>query len=473
MTNHTPKEPMSMSDPLDDFFTRERSAVQAAAADELHWERIVELGSARRPRRNHFLSMAAAAAVLVLAVGAGALVSRSGDTPSAPITGPSHPSPAPTSPAAHTSTPSPTATASTARTLAPVPSSFTVVSISTARAGYLVALGQVDCGTARCAALAASSDNGGRWGLLHSFADLGLRVAAPGAPFAAGPSVREVRFASSSVGWVFGQTSLRTTDGGLTWQDYPHPGGQVLGLETDGRDVVLTTANGCGAQSCPGPVSVVRAPVSAAAATDVAGTVGVGATVTGAAITWHAGHAYVSPASTASAAQSAPGPVVVRPDGLHAAGPARCGNGLGGVQLVGPAAGSALFATCAASGAMSHLGYAVLASTDSGLTWRSVSTDALVLVDARIVSFAAADSATLLAVSGGAPDVHGSMSRSSDGGLTWAAPAQGPPLPNLGWAWVGAPGGSTFFAISADGSGSLWRSTDRGQTWEAVAIAGH
>jgi hypothetical protein len=101
-----------------------------------------------------------------------------------------------------------------------------------------------------------------------------------------------------------------------------------------------------------------------------------------------------------------------------------------------------------------------------------VSTDALILVDARTVSFAASDSGTLLAVSGGAPDVHGSMSRSSDGGVTWATPGQAPPLPALGWAWVGAPGGPTFYAISADGSGSLWRSTDRGQTWEPVAIAG-
>lgn len=472
MTNHTPNEPVPMSDPLDDFFTRERASVQAADADELHWERIVELGSVRSPRRNLFLSVAAAAAVLVLAIGAGALVNRTNNTPSGNLTGSTHPAPAPTSPARPTGTPSATATVSNPPPLGPVPTSFTLVSISTARAGYLVALGQVDCGAGRCAALAASSDNGGHWGLLHSFADRGLRVAAAGAPFAAGPSVREVRFASASVGWVFGQSSLRTTDGGHTWQDYPHPGGQVLALETDGRDVVLTAANGCSAQSCPGPVSVVRAPVSAAAATDVAGTVGAGATVTGAPITWHAGHAYVSPAATPIAGRSAPGPVVVRPDGLHAAGPARCGNGLGGVQLVGPASGSVLFATCAASGAMSHLGYAVLASSDAGLTWRSVSTDALILVDARTVSFAAADSGTLLAVSGGAQDVHGSMSRSNDGGVTWATPPQAPPLPALGWAWVGAPGGPTFYAISADGSGSLWRSTDRGQTWEAVAIAG-
>ena len=472
MSNHTPKEPVSMPDPLDDFFTRERASVQAAAADER------PLGAHRRARQR----WQAAPEPLPLGGGCRCRTGTRGGCGRAreshqrhairPGHRARHQSPAPTSPVRHTGSPSPTTTPSSPHTLAPVPSSFTLASISTARAGYLVALGQVACGSGRCAALAASSDNGAHWGLLHSFADRGLRVADRSAPFGTGPSVGEVRFASPSLGWVFGQTSLRTTDGGLTWQDYPHPGGQVLSLETDGHDVVLTTANGCGAQSCPGPVSVVRAPVSAPAATDVAGTVGSGMTLTGAPITWHAGHAYISPAATATAGHSAPGPVVLRPDGLHAAGPARCGNGLGGVQLVGPAAGSVMFATCADSGAMGHFGYAVLASSDAGVTWRPVSTDALLLVNVPIVSFAAADSTSLLAVSGGKPDLHGSMSRSGDGGVTWANPAQAPPLPNLGWAWVGAPGGSTYYAISADGSGSLWRSTDRGQIWQAVAIAG-
>jgi hypothetical protein len=45
-------------------------------------------------------------------------------------------------------------------------------------------------------------------------------------------------------------------------------------------------------------------------------------------------------------------------------------------------------------------------------------------------------------------------------------------MPDRGWAWVGAPGGPSFYAISADPAPSLWRSTDRGQTWSAVRIAG-
>ena len=65
------------------------------------------------------------------------------------------------------------------------------------------------------------------------------------------------------------------------------------------------------------------------------------------------------------------------------------------------------------------------------------------------------------------------MSLSSDGGATWRDPRSAPPLPDHGWAWVGAPGGATFYALSGDGSGVYWKSTDRGETWSRVAVAGH
>jgi hypothetical protein len=280
-----------------------------------------------------------------------------------------------------------------------------------------------------------------------------------------------VRFASPSVGWVFGGAAMRTTDGGRTWQDYPHPGGDVIDLETDGRDVVLTAASSCAAGSCRGPISVVRAPVSAMGATDVIGTIDGSTVVSGAAITWHGGRAYVSPIVQRSPGAAPTGPVVVRPDGLHPAGPQGCGNGEGS-QLVAPAAGTTLFAVCPSSGAAGHVGYAIESSADGGATWRPVSSDRLVLVDAGHTSFAAADGSSLLAVSGGSPDLHGSMMVSTDGGATWAPPTGAPSLPAKGWAWVGAPGGPVYYALSADPAGGYWRSEDGGQTWAPVQVAG-
>lgn len=477
MTTRTPKEPINVPDPIADFFARERAAVTATPADDLRWDRIIE---ASRPteRGRRWLLVGAAAAVLALAVGAGALLQR----PSAPR---SPHLPAATQPAPrHTTSPGPSATSPTVThsatqpSAAPVPPSFTTLSVTTARAGRLVALGRADCGAAACAVLALSTDDGAHWTLLHTFGTSGpTGVQPPSSPttsatgVAGSGTVSQVRFANPSVGWVFGGAVLQTTDGGATWHPYAHPGGDVLALETDGHDVVLTAAGTCGSSGCRGPVTVVRAPVSADAATDAAGVIG-GSGVTGAAITWHRGHAYISPAVAGTPGQAAPSPVELRTDGLHAVGLGQCGNGLGAAQLVGPASGTTLFALCPSSGAAGHLGYAVQASTDGGATWRPVSSDALVLVNAGSAAFAAADAQSLLAVSGGSPALHGSMARSVDGGRSWANPAQAPPTPSLGWAWVGAPGGSSYYAISAGLAPSLWRSTDRGQTWTAVRIAG-
>lgn len=473
MTTRTPKEPMNVSDPVADFFARERAAVTAAPADDLRWERIVEQ-SRPTTRSRTWLLAGAAAAVLAVAIGAGALVQHPWATRAPHL-------PAATQPATrHTASPTPSVTSpapSTSAAPAPraaVPPSFRVLSVTTAKAGWLVALGRSACGADSCATLALSTDDGAHWSLLHTFATMGptgVLPSASSAGVAGAGTVSQVRFANPSVGWVFGGAVLQTTDGGASWHPYPHPGGDVLALETDGHDVVLTTGGTCDTSSCRGPITVVRAPVAAPSATDAAGVIG-GSGVTGAAITWHRGHAYISPVTASGAGQNAPSPVELRPDGLHPVGPARCGNGLGGTQLVGPAAGTVLFAVCPDSGAMGHLGYAVLSSSDAGSTWQAVSSDALLLVNAGSTAFAAADAQTLLAVSGGSPALHGSMARSVDGGRTWTSPSQAPPLPDRGWAWVGAPGGPSFYAISDNPAPSLWRSPDRGQTWTPVRIAG-
>lgn len=459
-----------------DFFARERAAAPTLSADPRRWQRILE-GSARRRRANTwYAAWAAAAAVVVVAGGVATLGRGSSGShePAGPVSSPSATRSSVTSPSPSRSTgPSPTPTTSSAGSApaVPVPSSFTVSSLTTGAPRRLFALGTVSCPAGRCPALTSSSDDGTRWRLVHTFpaSTAGTQVA-PGRPGSAA-TLTQVRFASASVGWVFGGGAMRTTDGGATWQDYPHPGGDVIGLETDGTDVVLTTAPGCRAGTCHGTISVVRAPVSASSATDVLGTISGGAGVEDAVIGWQGGQAFVSPVVVPLPGQAAPAPVVVAADGLHRAAPTSCGTGQP-FRLVTAAAGRTMFAVCLSGGAAGHLGYAVQASSDGGASWRPVPGQPLLLANAGTTSFAAADARTLLAVSGGSPDLHGSMTLSSDGGATWRDPRSAPALPNHGWAWVGSPGGGMFYALSGDGTGAYWRSTDRGDTWSKVAVAG-
>lgn len=485
MSDDPRRHPEHRGDPdhlsVDDFFARERAEAPVLDGDESRWRGIVGAAGHRRTPWARYLLVAAAVAVLAGALGWGLLRTGPGLGPAGPTTSSVSPNTPATSasatPTPRPSRPSATGGASPSSTPAgpvvavPVPASFRVRSVTTADSRHLFALGAIACPGGTCPALAASTDDGASWHLVHTF-PTGTTPAgnAPGQPGGAA-SLSDVRFANASVGWVFGGAVMRTTDGGRTWQDYPHPGGDVLDLETDGTEVVLTAAPACAAGTCHGAISIVRASVSAGSAKDVVGTVAGGAAVNGAPISWHAGRAYVSPVVTPSPGAAPPGPVVVQPGGLQAAGPRGCGNGLGS-QLVAPASGSRLFAVCPASGAAGQVGYDVQASTDGGATWQPVSSARLVLVNAGRTAFAAADGSSILAVSGGSDAVHGSMVVSTDGGVTWAPPASPPPLPQQGWAWVGAPGGSLYYALSADSPGSYWRSADRGQSWQPVRVAG-
>ena len=471
---HLPVDPEA--ERVREFFARERAAAGTLETDPLRWQGVLEASGRRRRSVLRHTAWAAAAAVVLVAVGVAALGRGSTGTqaPAGPVSSPSVtglPSPTPVRSSRSGPTPS-TSSPVPARVGAPVPASFAVRSLTTGAPGHLFALGTVTCPAGRCPALAGSTDNGASWSLVHTFPTSTTATGvAPGRPAGAG-ALTQVRFASASVGWVFGGAAMRTTDGGATWHDYPHPGGAVIGLETDGTDVVLTTAPRCSDGTCHGTISVVRAAVTATSATDIAGTIDGGAGVEDAPIGWQGGHAFVSPVVVPLTGRPAPPPVVVAADGLHRAAPTSCGTGQA-VRLVTAASGTTTFAVCLSGGAAGHLGYAVQASSDGGASWHPVPGQPLLLVNAGITSFAAADSRSLIAVSGGSPDLHGSMTLSSDGGATWHDPRSAPALPDLGWVWVGAPGGPTFYALSGDGAGTYWKSSDRGGTWSQVAVAGH
>ena len=469
---HSPVDPDSAR--VRDFFARERAAAPRLEADPLRWQRILEASDRRRRSGMRYAAWAAAAAVVLVAAAVATLNlgGNGSGAPAGPVSTPSAtrssaPSPSPS----HSTGPGPAPSSPVSAPVVPVPASFAVRSLTTGAPGHLFALGTVTCPAGHCPALAGSIDNGASWSLVHTFpASTAAAGLPPGQRGGAG-TLTQVRFASASVGWVFGGAAMRTTDGGATWHDYPHPGGDVISLETDGTDVVLTTAPGCRAGTCHGRISVVRAPVTATSATDVAGTIDGGAAVQDAPVGWQGGHAFVSPVVVPLPGQPAPAPVVVAANGLHRAAPTSCGNGQP-IRLVTAAAGTTVFAVCLTGGAAGHLGYAVQASSDGGASWRAVTGQPLLLANAGTTSFAAADARTLLAVSGGTPDLHGSMSLSSDGGATWREPRSAPPLPDHGWVWVGAPGGATFYALSGDGTGAYWKSTDRGDTWLPVPVAG-
>lgn len=119
---------------------------------------------------------------------------------------------------------------------------------------------------------------------------------------------------------------------------------------------------------------------------------------------------------------------------------------------------------------MGSIGMAVFSSNNQGSSWGAVSSDALIMVDSGPRSFAAATAKDILAASAGNPDTHGSLQVSHDGGRSWHSPSSPPPMPTNGWAWVGAPGGTTFYAISADGVPAFWQSDDSGETWTKVGL---
>ena len=119
---------------------------------------------------------------------------------------------------------------------------------------------------------------------------------------------------------------------------------------------------------------------------------------------------------------------------------------------------------------MGSIGMGAFHSNNQGSSWTAVSSDALIVVNSGPRSFAAANAHDVLAVSAGNQDTHGSMQMSHDGGKSWHSPASPPPMPTHGWAWVGAPGGTTFYAISSDIGPAYWKSEDSGETWTTVNL---
>lgn len=105
------------------------------------------------------------------------------------------------------------------------------------------ALSGVPCGQALCARLGRTDDGGRTWAKLPNPP---VRLSAPGCdPLRC---VAHLRFATASIGYLFGPSLFMTRDGGLTWSRVP--GSQVESLEPGPGSVVRVVYDHAG---CPGP----------------------------------------------------------------------------------------------------------------------------------------------------------------------------------------------------------------------------
>ena len=134
--------------------------------------------------------------------------------------------------------------------------------------------------------------------------------------------------------------------------------------------------------------------------------------------------------------------------------------------ITAPADGSGLVLVCGSLTAGGRLGPVF---SGDGTSWSLVATAGPTLAPGSLLAAAAVDPRHLVLAVGGTADSAGALSVSADAGQTWHTPVvQSPPV--SGFAWVGSPGGHTYYALPARASGSFWRSDDAGQTWRAVVV---
>jgi len=468
-------------DPVEDFFERERNQIVSQHGNDVHWQGIVR--QARAHRRSRVIGSVAGLAAAALVIGGvtyGAVLHNGTEpvtaaTQDATTVDRSAKSAAAAAAAAAAKA---AADAQAAARQAPVPKSFTAVSMSNVGGGNIFVLGHTECALGRgpCPALIGSTDNGRTWHQINISKGLdGKDLRSPDRGPSLGLMVANVRFANAKVGWVFGGDVQYTTDGGKTFRPYGHLG-QVIDIETDGAQVLVTSADCLGDVPECGVRHVARANINDTGATTEVGTLGTGGHLGDLQVIFDGKQPYVSPRWN-SAPTSGFEPQRVTDSGLEPLGAlgGACGNPSEQdvIATADPAGG--LFAFCAAAGggAAGSIGMAVFKSADQGKTWAQVTPvgpGALVLINSEYRSFAAAGAKDVLAVSSGNDATHGSMQVSHDGGHSWTSPATPPPMPTRGWAWVGAAGGSTFYAISGDEVPAYWQSDDSGETWTKVGL---
>jgi hypothetical protein len=468
---------MSPHDPVEEFFARERREVRDLPSGPDHWEGI--LSESRRPARRGwlpYLGAAAAAAVVVGAIAYGTTANRGDHTTPATASGPATTTVTQTVTAPATgTTPAPTPSSGPATTTPagplPAPVSFEAVSMSNAGDRHVYAMGSARCGDTapHCVAVVGSDDEGATWTTRASFPK-SVASGARSTPDQAS-QLTGIRFARPEVGYLYGGTVWRTTDGGDHWSTFDVGGQRVLSLESDGNTVWLVTADSCrhGAQPTKrgcSDLAVWSAPVDAPKATKVR-TLGLAHPAESAWLSMDGSDAYVSISYADQSLQTLPQRVSGSPATLPR--PKGCSD-RGGVWLWGTAkADGHLVAVCASATEPAKT-YAVSSSGDRGKSWSpAVDAPDLGTPGSAGVWLTAVDAQHLVAVQQGLPTSSTTaepttLLSSTDGGRTWSSP-QGAGSSDS-WSWAGAAGGGLVYVLGG-GPGSFEVSTDSGATFGA------
>jgi photosystem II stability/assembly factor-like uncharacterized protein len=421
--------------PSDDTIRdRLHQAIDPARPDAAAEDRVLRAvrrqsfdGPTRRPVTRRLGAFAGAVGLFVVFAGALGLALELSHQ-SAPIVAPGpHPAASPPgviSPAPTSTLPVPTATACQGTSCSlPSPSAARTASLLdltwiSDQQGW--ALTVSSCGQASCAALFSTADGGLTW---QRLADPPVTSASGQTTCQPATCVARVRFATPTIGYLYGPALFMTTDAGRTWQQQSSAG--VEALEPSGGSVYRLVYDHGG---CPGPCN--RTLWKAA----------VGST------TWHQVYSLPSPPSR----------------GVTAA-------------LVVLDGGQTVYATIygdLAAGAGTQQAV-IYRSLDGGATWKTLAdpcgssgASLAVDLDATGNGFAAA-----LCAPRGAGTASQSVVTSNDSGSTWGAPH---PVPGsfMGLIAAATPTHLAIASPPSSGSGpataSLFVSTDGGLHWSAA-----
>lgn len=476
-----PDEPSHDDDLVAQFFAAEREAVRPELAGDLDWARIARGARKQGPRRFRNAIVAAAAVAVVSGFGAWTAQQPPASTASqlagkelkvSPAT------PARTqSPQGQGSAPNGTqkvapGLAGPART-----TGFTTWSLSNAGGRTVYNLGGTPCAEMTCPTLLRSSNNGTSWVSVHTFpASDSASPVAPGAGgVRAGDQLRDVRFVTPSVGYVFGGDLMVTRDAGQTFSQVAHPGQTVLDVEASRGTVLVATADNCTGSTCSGSVSVTPMDTSADALPAAASSsVTLTSAISSAQLVVHGDQTVLSLTDAADGSQLPP--LRFTANTLQALTTAdTCSGSV--LQTITAAAAEQrrLFALCAPRPSGAQTSYTLVTSTDGGDTWSQVSSGKVQLPSGGSPHLAAIDvnhlAVAVGAASGSAGLGNGALIVSADGGQTFTAKGGPLDLPATGIDWLASPGGRQYYAVTVTGAAYFW-TTDAGQTWRSVTPPG-
>lgn len=466
-------------DPVADFFARERADIRELPAGTDRWESIVV--EASRPRRRHLVPYLAGAAAVVLiggvawGTGHGPGTDQAADTasstsPVSTVTVTKTVEPTVAQPSASGAPSGGTSTPASTGPL-PVPSSFGIVSMTNAGGGHLYALGAAVCPKGACTAVIASDDDGATWTTRASFTTLttpGARTTPDRAHQLVG-----IRFANALVGYVYGSTTKRTTDGGRNWSDVDVDRRTVLSLETDGKQVWMATARSCQhnavtntlARGCE-DLQPRTGPVTSATTEPVVFS-GMPGSGENAWVTLDGSDAYYN-VTTGQVGPVAAMRLSGKPGLLPS--PKGCDSTDGMWVSATANTPGTLIGVCPTAAKPSQE-YSVAVSDDRGATWTTRAAPGLGTPTATGVWLTATDAKHLVAVRNGLPSSAGrkdeptTLLTSADGGGSWREAGV---TPRDTASWAGAAGGGLVYAIG--GGLSYWRSDDSGATFESVPL---